>query len=249
MSMFNTYSSIEEAYEFLNPDLQKKTVHTTKDPLCELYNIKSTDPDLASFTTQYQQRGQPSNSIDTSGLFNKVNYQHQNQNGRECQDHNKLVDFHERPSREHYMHQPPSHVQVEQPRIQPPHFAKPPNTYKIHQEDELEKQYNFQPSLRNEDICSGGPSHTEVRIENINKNENINNVNVPQSQSIYEFDEDTILKMLSKKYMNEHLTTQEIVHNAKTPPEVNYIDLILYICSGVILIFILEQFVKLGTYF
>ena len=50
-------------------------------------------------------------------------------------------------------------------------------------------------------------------------------------------DEDTIIRLLSQKYDKK-------TNNDK----INYIDLILYIISGIILIFILDQFVRIGMY-
>ena len=47
--------------------------------------------------------------------------------------------------------------------------------------------------------------------------------------------------------MNEY-TTHPIKDERKPSQQVNYIDLVLYILSGIILIFIMEQFVKIGMH-
>ena len=47
-----------------------------------------------------------------------------------------------------------------------------------------------------------------------------------------------MLKALTKKYTG----------TSESSKNINYIDLVLYIISGIILIFILEQFIKIGQY-
>jgi hypothetical protein len=90
---------------------------------------------------------------------------------------------------------------------------------------EIEKNYDFQPSriIQEENIPG-------IRSESYNRvyNESQNRIN----------DEEAMLRALTKKYTG----------SSESCKKINYIDLILYIISGIILIFILEQFIKVGQY-
>ena len=212
------YSSVEEAYEFLNPNLQNKSNQKPSKKPCDSYN---TDFDIASYTNQYVERPTTgTNTMDTAGMFNKTNFQHQNQLHRELQNPKTFQEGTPRPKQIYELEEDEAIIRQEYPNNRP---------------DDFERSYDFQPSMIHQKKCPD----MEVHIENINTNDNSNSSAPPR----YDYDEDTILKMLSKKYMNEFTT---IPKQTTVPP--NYIDLILYIVSGVILIFIMEQFVKIGTY-
>ena len=224
------YSPVEEAYEFLNPSLQSKTHKPVIKKACDSY---SSDFDIASYANKYQQSNN-SNTIDNAGLFNKTNFQHQNQVNRELQNPKKInkVTFQEnRPQKIYEIEEDEDFIRQEYPHNRP---------------DGFESSYDFQPSTMHE---TPKCPDMEVHIENINTNDNNNSKSVTKNytNNYHDYDEDTILKLLSKKYMNEFTTLpQNAQQNNQIPP--NYIDLILYIISGVILIFIMEQFVKIGTY-
>jgi hypothetical protein len=227
------YSPVEEAYEFLNPALQTKPQRTVAKKPCDSYSADFSE-DIASYANNYQ---------DNSGLFNKTNFQNQNQINRELQNPRKPQNF--------------QVITQEKPRTQPQNKSQ--KIYEIEEDesfirkeypnnrpDDFESSYDFQPSMINtKEKCPD----MAVHVENINTNDNHSNyTNNNNNNSRYDYDEDTVLKMLSKKYMNEFTTLPNHTTASIAIPPPNYIDLILYIISGVILIFIMEQFVKIGTY-
>lgn len=206
MTVFNTnYTSIDEAFGFLNPELQQsvksqKPKKKNKDPLCELYNQRwqqqpYTDTDLVSYANQYR--------------YNKTNFQNQSVIGRESSP--KYVDLSDGHS------DGPSHASTNQETRQ-----------------EYESNYDFQPSKFVE--------HEGNLDHKIKDEESYQTHSEQESQrplpSVY--DEDAMVKMLAKKYMGDY-------HNDKSN-SLNYIDLVLYIISGIMLIFMMEQFVKIGMY-
>ena len=242
MTVFNTnYSSIDEAYGFLNPQLNK----LNKDPTCDLYASKKNESDLVTFANQYQvqKQAKPSNIdshlLDHAYDFNKVNFQRQN---------NK--------SREHQMKDVTNNIIYDEvPKQSPNHNHKKYHEQLVTSEESFERNYDFQPSLienlqpqpqpqPQNDNLQPQKQYADIHIENVNTNTNMNGNN---THKVCEFDEDTVLKLLSKKYMNEY-TTHPISDERKPSQQINYIDLVLYIISGIILIFIMEQFVKIGMH-
>ena len=193
MTVFNTnYSSIDEAFGYLNPELQqsakKSKKKIQKDPLCELYNQRNqnpyTDTDLVMYANQYR--------------YNKNEFQNQDVSERES---------------------PTKYIDVSDQDIK----------------QEIEKNYDFQPSRINQDIDLHQENNPRIREETYPRirSENYNRV---YSERIN--DEEAMLKALTKKYTG----------TSESSKNINYIDLVLYIISGIILIFILEQFIKIGQY-
>lgn len=191
------YSSIEDAWGFLNPELQPKKKKKNKDPICELYNSKGstsayTDTDLVSYTNKYNE------------LYNKSDFQNPvGTRGRETN---------------------------------PKSIELPLTSTSGETQLDLESSFDFQPSQF-------------VKEEYMTSSENNNNNRRPHHR--YNNLEQEADVTDEEHTFQEHYPRQEYI-----PPQhryidyerndVNYLDLALYIISGIILIFLLEQFVKLG---
>lgn len=218
MTVFNTsYSSIDEAFGYLNPDLQKKSKKKNKDPLCELYNQKwqpdnlsnslNDDVDLITYANEYRNPNLTTNR-DTSP---------------------KYIDISDKPVNTNRV----SQVQV------PEYSWVQPEKSLATTSENFEMNYDFQPSkmidqehyLPQERYTSGERYIPEERYSS-QENRAYQEVCEPPGRYC---DEDTIIRLLSQKYDKKP-------NNDK----INYIDLILYIISGIILIFILEQFIQIG---
>lgn len=224
MTVFNTsYSSIDEAFGYLNPDLQKKSKKKNKDPLCELYNQKwqpdnlsnslKDDVDLISYANEYKNPNLTTNR-DTSPKYIDISDKPINNKDQEYS----------------WMH---------------------PEKSLTTKAENFEMNYDFQPSKM---IAQEDRSHQErythgerytpgeryTHQERYIPEERYSHQEMCAPQEMREphgryCDEDTIIRLLSQKYDKK-------TNNDK----INYIDLILYIISGIILIFILEQFIQIG---
>jgi hypothetical protein len=205
MTVFNTsYTTIDEAFGFLNPELQQKPQKMkkkNKDPLCELYNQRwqqqpYTDTDLVTYANQYR--------------YNKTDFQNQTVNGRE--NKSKYVDLSEGVRQEYesnYDFQPSKMIEQES------YNTKQESSYNPTQESYYPSQESYHST-----------QESYVPTE--------------QEKSRYIYDEDAMVRALAKKYMTEQ--------NEDKGHSLNYIDLILYIISGIMLIFMMEQFVRIGIY-
>jgi hypothetical protein len=200
MTVFNTnYSSIDEAFGFLNPDLQQaKKKKKNKDPICELYNQRAhqntyTDTDLVMYANQ----------------FNAEKYQKQNVYGRETMP--KYIDASD---------------QEQQPQQQPQQRPMAP----VRQE--FESSYDFQPSrmITAEEEERRYQTTPEVPVYH------------SQPETCKNFDEEAFMRMFEERY------SSKFQNSSPATKSINYFDLILYIISGIILIFMMEQFVKIGMY-
>jgi hypothetical protein len=211
MTVFNTnYTSIDEAFGFLNPELQQEGVKKqpkkkNKDPLCELYNQRwqqtpYTDTDLVMYANQY----------------NKNNNQIQNVRGRENKQ--KFIDISDHPTSQEYTGQ--EHTRQEYTGQE---HTRQEHTGQEYTRQEYESSYDFQPS----------------KLSEITSEEHTPRHTYQESRCL---DEDTMIRLLEKKYNNSYEK-----HDSSNS-SMNYIDLILYIISGIILIFMMEQFVKIGMY-
>ena len=108
---------------------------------------------------------------------------------------------------------------------------------------EIEKNYDFQPSRINQDIDLHQENNPRIREETYPriKEETYPRIRSENYNRVYSErinDEEAMLKALTKKYTG----------TSESSKNINYIDLVLYIISGIILIFILEQFIKIGQY-
>jgi hypothetical protein len=211
MTVFNTsYTTIDEAFGFLNPELQQKPQKMkkkNKDPLCELYNQRwqqqpYTDTDLVTYANQYR--------------YNKTDFQNQTVNGRE--NKSKYVDLSEGVRQEYesnYDFQPSKMIEQESYNTKQESYHPTQESYHSSQESYHPTQESYHPTQESY---------------------------VPTEQEKYRnvFDEDAMVRALAKKYMTEQ--------NEDKGHSLNYIDLILYIISGIMLIFMMEQFVRIGIY-
>jgi hypothetical protein len=279
-NQFNQYSSIDEAYGFLNPQMNPKNKKNSP-TACKLYDMQNSDSELVTYANQYKKAQQaivrPSESYAESDLSHQwANNLVQSRSTNTTQEESvrPLVT-----SEESY--QRPSQIISEEVNpIYAEMFSLPskPSSEQTYQEfypyfnvdkvgregvtsthidekkvtGEIETAYNFRPS----NLMSNDTPHImnikktgkcpDVYIQNNNDNSNrmLAEENNPNDRSHSRpYDEDELLRMLSNKYMKEYTTA----HSSKSTESVNYIDLILYIISGIILIFMMEQFVKLGT--
>lgn len=193
MTVLSTnYSSIEDAWGFLNPELQpkkSKKEKKNKDPICELYNSRGnqslyTDADLVSYVNKYDQ-------------YNKSDFQSSiGTKGREKMP--KYVDI--------------------------------PVTTDESKSD-FESSFDFQPSKMIDQEETYQERHTDHVVDEEHYNratpqELFYDDQRPRSQNDY----------VPPKY--------RYLDDVKN--EINYLDLALYVISGILLIFMLEQFVKLG---
>jgi hypothetical protein len=192
----SNYSSIEDAWGYLNPELQPKNQKKkkNKDPICELYNSKGsssvyTDTDLVAYTNKYNE------------LYNKSDFQNPvGTRGREVNPKN-----------------------IELPVMS--------GESKL----DLESSFDFQPSkyVKEEHISEYNPRTSSEQPSRRTFSE----------QEAYTTDEEHTYQ---ERYhpRQEYEPYHRYIDIEKN--EVNYLDLALYVISGIILIFLLEQFVKLG---
>lgn len=196
----SNYSSIEDAWGYLNPELQPKNQKKkkNKDPICELYNSKGnssvyTDADLVAYTNKYNE------------LYNKSDFQ--NPIGTRGRESN------------------PKHIDL-------PISPSGPETRM-----DLESSFDFQPSqlVKEEYDLPKPPSH-RVHGEYASQEQEYN---ITDEERTYP---ENYFPRTSQEYgLPQHHKYIDYEKN-----DINYLDLLLYIISGIILIFLLEQFVKLG---
>ena len=194
---------------------------------------------------------QKSSPIYQENNHNKISYQEQLSSG----------------PRGHY-----HHLQASSPR---PNTPPPPTsqqqkkkvTYEIIQNDDdyynndnelydFETNYNFQPSqiidpVTKVTINNEAPN---IHIDNTSTRNKNNNNQYRNNNNKFDFDYNTneedhsYMSMLSNKYMDDDSYYNESRNRKNKNDQSRYIDLILYLISGIILIFIMEQFVKIGIH-
>lgn len=195
MTVLSTnYSSIEDAWGFLNPELQPKKDHKkkkNKDPICELYNSRGhqslyTDADLVSYVNKYDQ-------------YNKTDFQSSvGTKGRE-----KMPKYIDIPLSEESKNGFENSFDFQPSKM-------------IDQENETEQEEVYQErqgSMVIDEEDYRKPTHQEL---------------------FYEDNRQSASPSPKYRYLDD-------VKN-----EINYLDLALYIISGILLIFMLDQFVRLG---
>lgn len=195
------YSSIEDAWGYLNPELQPKNQKKkkNKDPICELYNSKGnssvyTDADLVAYTNKY------------SDLYNKSDFQ--NPAGTRGREPN------------------PKHIDL-------------PTTGGAEGRMDLESSFDFQPSqLVKEEYDPPSKTQAEARHSQSWASQQEQEYGITDEERIHQEDYFPTRQEYGPPQQHRYIDMEK--------NEINYLDLLLYIISGIILIFLLEQFVKLG---
>jgi hypothetical protein len=226
MTVFNTsYSTIHEAWgdNYLSPSLQKKQkkkkIHPQSDPICDLYengNNSYNDTDIVSYANKFYEK------------YEKGKYQKPRMLEREQQP--RIVDFGDSPVAPHnkdVVAQMKQMIDEEEEDITTYYdtYSKSekqasPQQLKVHATSNPEND-NYHENYQDDEEEDGSKRYTEKFANKTSR--------------------DKILYDTHEYYLGE-----EDPDFYKKNMHFNYFDVILYIISGIILIFMMEQFVKVG---
>lgn len=246
----NNYCSIEDAWGNLTGKVEKKKKKRMKDPICELYDMSSNgaydDLDLVQAANMGYDR------------YNKSKYQKDRQAGRERE---KFVHIDATDARNHVplyeqgtknddidldkqFYSSMAEAQCSRSNIKLPdlesHFD-PITSNQEEEEDEEDDDYKeFQKILKKKHHDDDGETEADD-----DSNEHPRNLLAPapgpapmrmRNRHLRDRDFD----------INENFLDSLPVRNSSSSHS-PYLDLMLYIVSGIILIFVMEQFVKIGV--
>lgn len=229
MTVINTsYSSIEEAWadSYLSPSLQKKQKkkktmekpNQVTDPICDLYEMGSHYPedDIVSYANKFYDKHE------------KAKYQKALMRDREKNP--KVVEI---------------DVSDDMPYGAPTNRNLLVNKQHVDNEDQ---RVNSRRYIDDEDY--------DTKVKKIYNYPEIDDDDASESSSEYDFNEKPSQKQLRKLPPLNSQERDKILYDTteyydddgfqKKVEAFSYFDLILYILSGIILIFMMEQFVKLG---
>ena len=222
MTVFNTnYSSIEDAFGYLNPELQPKgKKKKNRDPICELYNSRAhqntyTDADLVSYTNRYQEE-----------KYNKAPYQSPSgMMGRESSPKYVDVSAEKNDLESHFDFQPTKYIQEEANQAFVP-VARRDFTQDSRQMDPMQRRSVSAEVPRHEVVDREEYHDAPMPRYSVTDEER-------HYQPTYEERRRPVFEE-SHKFLDTH------------ERQINWLDLILFIVCGTLLIFMMEQFVKVG---
>jgi hypothetical protein len=233
MTVFNTnYSTLEQAWgeSYLSPSLQKKSKKKKpppqSDPICDLYemgNNNYTENDIVSYANKFYEKHE------------KGKYQKPRMLSREKNP--KVVDF-EYDDGLNVGAPFNSDVSMQMKRMMDDEESQRPNRLKqIYSGSADDSDEDDTPQVRNNvtfKLPPAGPPRDERADE-----EDANDINyvLPQRSST----RDRVLYDTHEYYVGD-----EDPDFYKRNANFNYFDVVLYVISGIILIFMMEQFVKIG---
>lgn len=247
MTVFNTsYSTIEEAWadSYLSPSLQKKqkkkkNVETSSpmaDPICELYemgnNNKYDDSDIVSYANKFYEKHE------------KARYQNAMMNNREKLP--KVVDV---DVTDDIISGSPYNRDVKKQLAEKMDRKDFPYNYEGRYQDRYNEDSKYQTSKYQDSKHDDNIRQRRHYDGNDDDNDDNEGYNEGYKDDYTEGDNESVDIMPRKRDKVQYDTREGYGDDddfGNKNRSFNYFDIILYIISGVILIFMMEQFVKIG---
>lgn len=243
MAYINNYCSIEDAWGSLNPSVkvEKKKKKKHKDPIFDLYNIN----------TNYNEVDMIKN-INNSEEIVKSNYQKPRQSKRERSKRFITIDD----SDSNFV----DDMTLDKQFLNSIGNRSLVETNDIDKDKQLDLESHFNPLTIESDEEQSDSEHDYKEFKHLIDKKN----NDREEEEDNDSDEEEFMKRIKRKgiipfedesyfsYKNPHIPsnnnyqdfTEDFVNEKKNSNQ--YLDIILYIISGIILIFVMEQFVKIG---
>ena len=246
----SNYCSIEDAWGNITVDKKKKKKSSNKDPICELYNMSANasydDLDLVH----------ASNSMEFE-KYNKSRYQKDRQASREkkkyvqidASDDKDFVPLYEQKvsddiDLEHQFMSSLTNAQCSKSKIRMPDFEShfnPVVKSGTGMESDTEDAYSDNEEYE--------PSDYKEFKHILNKKQSPSPSPSPHNIDEFDTSHENVGKKkdLPDKAVNEDFYEDDYFASKRSRKgNMAYLDLILYVVSGIILIFVMEQFVKIG---